>query len=122
MVYRYRHEPSDDIRTLVHSQVPLTNSELKFIRSYLQMTTTAFGKLFGVSHVAVLKWESGKNRISPPLEFCIRMHILDHLQAKDKEFRLLYKEINLEQLSKEPKEKINPLAIDTTSDEWKIAL
>src|ERR1700688_148683 len=67
------------LEALVHKPTSLTGDELGFIRSYLGMTTAKFGKTFGVSHVAVLKWESGENNISPPLEFCIRLYVLDHL-------------------------------------------
>lgn len=110
------------LHALIHKSTPLNGKELKFIRSYLQMTTTIFGKQFGISHVAVLKWENGKNQISPALEFCIRLYMLDHLQAKDKEFRSFYKEFNLEQLSKALKKKIYPLTVDAATDDLKIAL
>lgn len=110
------------LEALAHKPIPLTGDELSFIRSYLQMTMTEFGKTFGVSHVAVLKWESGENKISPALELCIRLYILDHLRAKDKEFRALYKELSLEQLSKRTTGKIYPLAIDAGAEELKIAL
>ena len=46
------------LEALIHKPIALTGDELGFIRSYLEMTTTAFGKTFGVSHVAILKWES----------------------------------------------------------------
>jgi DNA-binding transcriptional regulator YiaG len=110
------------LEALAHKPVALTGDELGFIRSYLEMTTTEFGKAFGVSHVAVLKWESGENKISPALEFCIRLYILDHLQAKDAEFRALYKELSLEQLSKSEKGKIHPLVVDATTEDLKTAL
>lgn len=110
------------LNALAHKPIPLTGDELRFIRSYLKMTLAEFGKAFGVSHVAVLKWEKGKNRISPSLELCIRLYILDHLHAKDHAFRALYKEVSLEQLSKTPKSKIHPLAVDATTEEFKIAL
>ena len=110
------------LEALTHKPIALTGDELSFIRSYLEMTTVQFGKTFGVSHVAVLKWESGKNRISPALELCIRLYILDFLQAKDKEFRALYKELSLEHLSKEKSKKIHRLAIDATTEDLKIAL
>ncbi len=110
------------LEALAHKSIPLTKDELSFIRSYLQMTTTEFGKTFGVSHVAVLKWESGENKISPSLEVYIRLYILDHIQVKDAEFRSFYKEINLENLSKNKKEKIHPLVIDATTENLKIAL
>jgi DNA-binding transcriptional regulator YiaG len=110
------------LEALIHKPTALSPDELGFIRSYLEMTTTEFGKTFGVSHVAVLKWESGKNKISASLDLCIRLYVLDFLKAKDKDFRALYKELNLQQLSKEPKKKIHPIAVEATSDELKIAL
>lgn len=109
------------LEALAHKPTPLTGDELHFIRSYLEMSMADFGKMFGVSHVAVQKWEAGKNKVSPSLELCIRLHILDHLKAKDNEFRALYKELSLEQLSKNQKvKKIHPLIVDAT-DELKIA-
>lgn len=110
------------LNALAHKPIPLTGDELRFIRSYLKMTLVEFGKAFGVSHVAVLKWEKGENRISPSLELYIRLYVLDHLQAKDNAFRALYKEVSLEQLSKTPKSKIHPLEVDVTTEEFKIAL
>ena len=86
-------------------------------------TFPEFGKSFGVTHAAVLKWESGENRVSPPLEICIRLYILDHLSAKDEEFRALYKELSLEKLSKPYQSaKIHPITVDASADDLKIAL
>lgn len=110
------------LEALIHKPMALTGREMHFIRTYLNMTTTEFGKTFGVSHVAVLKWEKEKNRVSPALELCIRLYILDALKAKDKEFRALYKELSLEQLSKDQKGKIHPIVVDATQDDLKIAL
>ena len=110
------------LEALTHKPVPLTGGELGFIRSYLEMTSTEFGKIFGVSHVAVLKWEKGENKVSPALELCIRLYVLDHLKAKDKEFRTLYKELSTELLSKDKKKKIHPIVVDATTDDLKIAL
>jgi DNA-binding transcriptional regulator YiaG len=110
------------LHALAHKPTSLTGDELSFIRSHLQMTSTEFGKAFGITHAAVLKWESGENRVSPPLELCIRLYILDHLRAKDKEFRALFKGLSLEKLSEKPTGKIHPLAIDATTEDLKIAL
>ena len=110
------------LRALVYKSTALTGDELGFIRSYLEMTTTKFGKTFGISHVAILKWESGENNITPPLDLCVRLYILDHLQAKDAEFRAFYKELSLEQLSTGGKGEIHPLVVDATTEELKIAL
>ena len=111
------------LEALTHKPIALTGDELSFIRSYLEMTTTEFGKAFGVSHVAVLKWESGENKVSPALELCIRLYMLDYLHAKDAEFRALYKKLSLGQLSKSERgKKTHPLAVDATTEDLKIAL
>jgi DNA-binding transcriptional regulator YiaG len=104
------------LRALIYKPAPLTKDELKFIRKFLAMTTTAFGKVFGVTHVAVLQWENGKRNLSPSLELCLRLYILNHLHAKDKEFRSLYSKISLAELSKKRSEKIVPLEINVAED------
>lgn len=110
------------LKEIIHKRVSLNGDELRYIRTYLEMTTTEFRKAFGVSHVAVLKWESEQNRMSPSLELCVRLYVLNHLRAKDKEFRALYNDINLQQLSKGPKGKIHHIAVDATTEDLKIAL
>jgi DNA-binding transcriptional regulator YiaG len=110
------------LETLAHKETALTHDELRFIRSYLKLSMADFGKLFGVSHVAVLKWEKGKNKISPSLELCLRLYILEYLKAKDRDFRALFREVDLNKLSKTPKGKIHPLVVDISTDELKIAL
>lgn len=104
------------VRILIHKKTPLIGPELRFIRKFLEMTTTEFGKLFGVSHVAVVKWESEKNHISIPGDIYIRLYLLDYLKVKDKEFRSLYLEINSQILSQKKTSKINPLTINVDED------
>lgn len=108
------------LRALVYKPTRLTKDELRFIRKYLALTTTEFGKIFGVTHVSVLKWEKGQRMISPATELFIRLHVLNHLHVKDKEFRSLYNTITLEKLSKAKAEKVSSLEIDV-SEELKIA-
>ena len=87
------------VKDLIRKPGKLTKNELKFIRHFLVLTTTEFGKIFGVTHSAVVQWENGKRNLSPPIEFCIRLYALNHLHVKDKEFRNLYNKISIEQLS-----------------------
>ena len=110
------------LEAIIHKPTALTGDEFKYIRKYLEMTMAEFGKEFGVSHVAVLKWESEQNKVSPPLELCIRLYVLNYLSAKDKEFRAFYRELSLQQLSESPKGKIHPLCVDATTEDLKIAL
>ncbi len=108
------------LRALVYKPVRLSKEELKFIRHFLTMTTTEFGKIFGVRHSAVVQWENGTRNLSPSIELCIRLYVFNNLHVKDKEFRSLYNKISIEQLSKKPEEELPPLEIDA-SEELKIA-
>ena len=99
------------LRALAFKKTRLTRHELQFIRKFFSMTTTVFGRTFGVSHVAVIQWENGKRQLSPSIEFCIRLHVLAHLHAKATEFRDLYNAVHLEVLAKQKKEKATPMEI-----------
>ncbi len=98
---------------LLEKPAPLNGDELKFIRKYLEMTTTEFGKIFGVSHVAVLKWEKGTHA-NLSTDLCIRLYILDHLgKTKDKDFRNFFHKIKLETLAKNMRDRTYPIVIDS---------
>lgn len=111
------------LEAIVHKPVSLTGEEIRYIRKYTEMSTKEFGKLFGVTHVAVVKWENAKNGIVPALELCIRLYVMNYLKVKDAEFRALYNDLNLGKLSKSPKGKIHPIIVDVVnSEEFNIAL
>lgn len=105
---------------LAHKPAALNGGELRFIRTYLDMTTTAFGKLFGVSHAAVIKWESGKSQMSPSIDAYIRLFIMDHIKASNEEFRNLFSKLNLEKISKSKSEKL--IEIDGAANDLKMAV
>nr|NGX49592.1 hypothetical protein [Candidatus Anoxychlamydiales bacterium] len=46
---------------LAHQPVDLTGNQIRFIRTWLGLTQSEFGKLFGVTHPAVVKWEKKRN-------------------------------------------------------------
>ncbi len=110
------------LEALIHKPFSLTGAELRYIRHYLEMSCAGFGKTFGVSHVAVVKWENEQNGISPALELYIRLYMMTYLNAKDNEFRALYNDLSLEKLSKGHSGKIHPITIDATTEDLKIAL
>lgn len=101
----------DMLKALIHKPVPLTGCELRFIRKFLELSTTDFGKLVGVSHPAVLKWEKEQVHINPATEIYIRLYVLQHLHAKDKEFRNLYEQISIDNLIKHKNDKRIPISI-----------
>jgi DNA-binding transcriptional regulator YiaG len=42
----------------------LTGSEIRFLRSYMKLTQEAFGKMIGVDHSSIAKWEAKKAEIT----------------------------------------------------------
>ena len=104
------------LRLLIHKSAPFSGAELRFIRKFLKMTTTEFGKLFDVSHVAVLKWEGGKTRPPISTDIYIRLHVLDQLHVKDKEFRAVFEEAKAQKLTQRKKKKALPLSINIDED------
>lgn len=100
------------LKLLIQQQIPLQARELRFIRKYLEMTTTAFGEVFGVTHVAVLKWENGQLP-SPSTDICIRMFVMDRLHAKNAEFGKLFHKVSMASLAEAKKKKIinKPLSL-----------
>lgn len=103
------------LHLLVHKHSPLQAGELRFIRKYFEMTTTAFGEVFGMSHVAVLKWEGGQLP-SAALDVYIRMFVMGQLRAKNEEFGKLYHQVSLAELaqSKKRKQAYEPLVLDAS--------
>ena len=89
----------DILHALVYKPHPLTAAEVRFIRKHFELTTTVFGKAFGVTHAAVLKWESGRGRIPPTTEMCLRLFVLDRMRAKYEEFGRLYHRVTIESLA-----------------------
>src|SRR6476620_10896615 len=73
------------LKNVIEKLNPLQAGELRFIRNYFEMTTTAFGEVFGVSHAAVIKWENGQLP-APPMDVYIRMYVMDRLNAKNADF------------------------------------
>lgn len=100
------------LNMLAEKPSPLTGPELRFIIDYFEMSYRDFAKVFGVSHVAVMKWEKEKSRMNPSTEMYLRLYILNYLNATDKKFRSLYLKINLETLANYEKENTT-LEIDT---------
>src|SRR5262245_8987952 len=65
---------------LATKATPITGAELRFIIDYFEMSYRDFAKLFGVSHVAVVKWEKEKSRMNPSTEIYLRLYILNYLK------------------------------------------
>lgn len=101
------------LKMLIHQPTPLQAGELRFIRKYFEMTTTTFGKVFGVSHAAVIKWEGGQLP-TPPMDLYIRMYAMNRLHAKNEDFGKLFHEVSMVELvqAKKERRKAKPLSLN----------
>lgn len=113
---------------LCHKKTPLTGDEVKFIRKYFSLTTTAFAALFAHSHSAILKWENQGNsiaRIAPTTELYLRLYILEFLKKDAEDFKELYHEIRISQLAEFSKMKrlytYIPLSINAKEELMSVA-
>ena len=64
----------------------LTGNEIHFIRLHFEMTLERFGKRFGVTHQAVMKWENSKDEATKMNWFTekdIRLFIYKQLAERD---------------------------------------
>jgi len=81
------------LKELCEKDSKLTGSEVRFIRQHFEMTLQQFAKRFGVTHPAVMKWESMKNKstgINWATEKDIRLFVLHKLTSKSSEIVDLY--------------------------------
>lgn len=100
---------------LAHHPSELTGNQVRFIRNWLCLTQSEFGKLFGVTHVAVVKWEKAENKGSKmglTTQRDLRLWLLDHLLTKDDEFRRAFKIIHMNDYS----QPVQPLKFDIATD------
>jgi hypothetical protein len=82
---------------LANSPSPLKGNHICFIRSWLNLTQTQFGLLFGVSHTAVVKWEKSQEKAAKIMlstEREIRLYIFDQLLKRAEDFRNAYRAIH----------------------------
>ncbi len=96
---------------LIHKPYPLTGPELRFMRKFLELSTTELGENLGVSHATVVKWEKEQAKIGPSQEIYIRMFFFELF--KDNELLSLYKEIKPKMLAEAKNEKHPPFSVNT---------
>jgi len=99
----YNRLQKETLLALCHKPSAFTGNEIHFIRAYFEMTLENFGKQFGMSHVAILKWEKAKNKsakISPTTELYIRLFILEKLESNNQTFRDAFREFNIQKIAK----------------------
>lgn len=100
---------------LAHHPSDLTGNQIRFIRLWLGLTQSEFGKLFGVTHPAVVKWEKEGNKsskITLTTQRDLRLWLLDQLLAKDEDFRKAFKIVHMNDYS----HPLQPLEFDVPTE------
>lgn len=65
----------------------LSGSEIKFLRTYMELSQIEFAKLVGVDHSSIAKWEKKKDAFTGmevPTEALLRMRCKLHLNKRDR--------------------------------------
>ena len=85
------------LKAMARKPIPLTGNEIKFIRHYFELTLKEFGECFGVSHVAVIKWEKAGDE-SPPYSVSqdrdLRTFIMARLETDGDSFLEVIKDLH----------------------------
>lgn len=87
---------------LAHCPTDLTGNQIRFIRAWLKLTQIEFGKLLGVTHPAVVKWEKSGNKASKmnlTTQRDMRLLLLDKLLTRDDDFRNAFRVVHLTEFS-----------------------
>lgn len=93
---KYTHLARAVLRQLAGLDGRLTGHQVRFVRLHFEMTLQAFAARFGVSHVAVLKWEQRGNKptgMTWSTEKDIRLFIHQQLSGQPREFLKLYEQL-----------------------------
>ena len=107
----FNHFHTVVLNMLARKPTPLTGKEIGFIIDYFEMSIRDFAKLFGVTHAAVLKWQKEQAKMNPATEVYLRLYIVDHLKATNKEFRRIYSKITPKDLANSVNDN-TPLEVD----------
>ena len=100
---------------LAHHSSDLTGNQIRFIRTWLGLTQSAFGKLFGITHPAIVKWEKTANKGSKMnliTQRDLRLWLLDQLLTRDDDFRQAFKIVHMTEYT----HAIHPLEFDVPTD------
>jgi len=96
---------------LAHHPTNLTGNQIRFARIWSGLTQTKFGKLFGVTHPAVINWEKSGNKgtkMNLSTQRDLRLWLLDQILTRDDDFRRAFKIIHESTYSN----KIFPVEVD----------
>ncbi|PZP57211.1 MAG: hypothetical protein DI586_01060 [Micavibrio aeruginosavorus] len=61
----------------------LRGKEIRYIRHYLDLSQKALGELLGVDYQTVLRWETGKNKITKASEKFLKIIFYGYLNKKE---------------------------------------
>ena len=100
---------------LAHHPTDLTGNQVRYIRLWKNMTQVEFGKLLGVTHPAVVKWEKAGDKASKmnlTTQRDLRLLLLDKLLSKDEDFRKAFRIVHVTNFSS----RIHLLELDVPTD------
>lgn len=78
-------------------EVPLSGSQIRFIRHGFQMSLREFAKFVGVKHQSVMRWEERKNqpaKVEAHIEIVLRIKVLRGLDANEEQIEDAFDQVD----------------------------
>lgn len=104
---------------LILKQGLLSGKEIKFIRTTIDFSQKALGKILGCDYQTVLLWEKDNHPISKSADHLLRVLFHSYLRPKkDKLIFYLVNEIAELDAESEPSDKFNKMQFKEKGDKW----
>jgi putative transcriptional regulator len=103
--------------SIVKKRMKLNGREIRFIRHMMDLSQRALGQLIGVGHQNILRWESGKFKITQSAERVLRIIFFEFLDEKSRAKDLIDELSDLD--NQRDNEKIK---LFRTRNDWKQAV
>lgn len=103
---------------LVFKQGPLIGSEIKFIRTTLDLSQKALGKILGLDYQTILSWEKNKTNISKTADHLLKILFFSYLHKKND--GTIYDKINEIAALEDQTSKIKKIELQEIGHEWQL--
>ncbi len=71
-------------QSLVFLNRKLKGKEIRYIRHYLDLSQKSFGERLGVDYQSVLRWETGKSKITKPVDRFLKAIFHEYLNENER--------------------------------------
>lgn len=104
--------------TLIFKKGLLEGSEIKFIRTMLDLSQNKLGDRIGCGYQQILLWEKNKNKISKPADRLLKITLLTYLDKKIDNGEVFASINEIADLDAAEADQCNEIAFKEVKDSW----